>query len=83
MYDMRVNCPSAGTKETTLSAAKRESRTEGWKEYSSMRCELLSDRDTSGMPLSREFTSTVPWMAELSTRPSLSSVASMDSITSR
>ena len=78
-----MNTPSAGTKDTTRSAAKRLKRTLGWNEYSSMRCELLSESEMSGIPESREFTSMTPCTALFSTRPSLSSVASMLSMTSR
>ena len=78
-----MNTPSAGTKETTRSAAKRLRRTLGWNEYSSMRCELLRLSEMSGMPDRREFTSITPCTALFNTRPSLSSVASMLSMTSR
>jgi hypothetical protein len=57
---MRVKLPSAGTKDTTRSAANRLSRTLGWKLYSSIRWLLLRLMEMSGIPLSRLFTSTVP-----------------------
>mmetsp|Transcript_14638 Transcript_14638/g.35358 ORF Transcript_14638/g.35358 Transcript_14638/m.35358 type:complete len:216 (-) Transcript_14638:451-1098(-) len=83
LYDMSVKLPSAGTKDTTRSAANLLSRTLGWKLYSSIKWLLLRLMLMSGMPLRRLLTSMVPWMALDNTRPSVSSVASMDSITSR
>ena len=41
------------------------------------------DRETSGMPLRRELTSTVPCTADVRTRPSASNVASTVSTTSQ